>query len=484
MIPFGPWRPDQYDYNSQYAAEASGVLPGANSYAPWPQLSAYSLALSGYCRGAYLARKTDGSYVLYAGTAAGLYKFVGPASAWTDVTKSATTYNLANDEFWSFDQFGTNLYACHQNDPMQVLDIEAGSAATDATGSPPRARFVKTVGDQLFLGGLSDNPNRLQWSGRNDPTYWTPGSRDSDYQDFPDGGFVQGMTALELGLVLQETAIRRFAPVNTRAIFEFARIEDQRGLIAPSSLVVQGHRAFYLSENGFYATDGAGASVPIGVDVVDAWFQDDVNYDRVYSVVGAADPVRQRIFWIYPSVNNTSALLDRALCYDVGRNQWTHADIDTSFILGAATPGYTLDTIDALGYTLDTLPFSLDSRFLLGGAPYLAAFDSAYKLALFSGAPMAATLETASFQAIPGRRATIRGVRPFTDGDTVLIQVGKADRPQDAITWNDARSLRASGVTRTRATGLSHRIRATFAAGDSWTHIQGVDIEASPQGAR
>lgn len=484
MIEFGPWRPDQYDYDSPYAGEADGVLPGANSYVPWPRLAAFSLALGGYCRGAFVARKEDGSYVVFALTATAAYRFVGPTDAWTNVTKTATTYALPDDEFWSMDQFGTNLYLAGAGDDLQYIDIEAGTSFANVSGSPPRSRGVKTVGDQLFLYGLTDEPGRLFWSGRNDPTFWTAGTRDCDFQDFPDGGFVNGLTALELGLVFQETAIRRFAPVNTRAIFQFARTEDARGLKAPSSLVVQGNKAFYLSEDGFFSTDGTGASVPIGADQIDTWFQSEVNYNRIYAVQGASDPVRQRIFWLFPTVNNNTALLDACLCYDVAKNRWTHADIEASFMLPVATPGYTLDTLDALGYTMDTMPFSLDARFLLGGAPYLAAFDSDYNLALFSGSNMAATVETGSFQAIPGRRATVREVRPKTDGSAISLQVGKADRPQDSISWSGAVTLRNNGSAAVRSTGLSHRIRATYAAGDSWTHLSGIDIVASAQGER
>lgn len=485
MRSFGAWHPDQYDYDSPDAGEASGVLPDTKGgYLPWPQLAAFSLAVDDYVRGAFVARKTDGSYVIYVGTRTKLYLFVGPTTAWTDVSKAATTHNLPDDEFWSFDQFGTYLYVTNANDGLMRADIEAGTAFADVSGSPPRARGVKTAGDQLFLYGLTDNPQRLIWSGRNDPTFWTPGTRDCDFQDFPDGGFVNGMTALELGLVLQETAIRKMSPVDTRAIYLFARAEDARGLKAPSSLVTQGNTAYYLSEDGFFSTDGTGASRPIGADQVDAWFQDEVNYDRIYAVQGAGDPVRQRVFWLFPTVNNNTNLLDHILCYDVAKNQWTHAEVSASFLIAAATPGYTLDTLDALGYTLDTLPFSLDARFLLGGAPYLAAFDGEFKLALFSGSNMAAVVETGSFQAIPGQRSMIRRVIPKTDGSAVQIQVGAAARPQDAIVWGPATALRNNGTATVRSSGLSHRIRASYAAGDDWTHLLGVDVVAEARGER
>ena len=47
MKPFGPWRPDAANRDSDYAGEALNVLPGLNSYRPWPGLSVQSLALAG-----------------------------------------------------------------------------------------------------------------------------------------------------------------------------------------------------------------------------------------------------------------------------------------------------------------------------------------------------------------------------------------------------------------------------------------------------
>mgnify|MGYP003498212312 CR=1 FL=1 len=44
---------------------------------------------------------------------------------------------------------------------------------------------------------MAATPYRIQWSGTNAPTFWTFGQRNSDYQDFPDGGVITGITPLE-----------------------------------------------------------------------------------------------------------------------------------------------------------------------------------------------------------------------------------------------------------------------------------------------
>lgn len=466
--------------------EAKGVLPGPNSYLPWPGLTTLSEALAtGACRGAFAARTENGDISIFAGTATKLYKYVDAVTAWTDVTRaSGGDYALASDEFWSFDQYGDTLIACQKTDDVQSIDITSGTNFAALSGSPPKARFVRTVGDQIVLAGLAANPNRIQWCGRNNITFWTVGQQDADFQDFPDGGFVNGITSRQGGLVFQEGAISQFVPTADRSIFQFRRFENARGLIAPYSLVPVGAISYYLSEDGFYATDGSGASGAIGADLVDDWFKDNVNYDRIYSVVGAADPIRQRVFWLFPTGSNTTDYHDHILCFDWALKRWTHADLTASYIFGAATAGYTLEGLDALGFTLDTLPFSLDSRFLLGGSPFLAAFNSDDKLAFFSGSALAARVTSAAMQHIPGKRAFVQGAHLYTDASAATITPITAERPMGSFSTGSAVAVNSQGFVPLRASARLHRYQLDIAAGESWGHISGLDPLVDEDGER
>src|SRR5690349_19168321 len=111
MIPFGDWRPDQYDLDSSLAGDADGVRPGPpGSYRPWPLPVQFSIALpTGACRGAFIARKADGTYTVFAGTTSKLYQYASTTS-WTDVTRLAGgDYNVPDGERWWFAQFGSNV---------------------------------------------------------------------------------------------------------------------------------------------------------------------------------------------------------------------------------------------------------------------------------------------------------------------------------------------------------------------------------------
>lgn len=488
MIPFPAWEPDRYDLGDlSVSNEMRGVLPGPTSKLPWPSLTGVGETLASECRGAAIFRQTSGTFVIYAGTETKLYRFDGTGTGWTDVTRSSGgDYSVPSGERWNFTQFGPRAIAVNSGDAPQYIDVNSGTNFAALGGSPPNARVVQTVGDQVWLGGLANNPNRVFFSGRNNSDYWTTGQNDCDFNDFPDGGWVLGITPLETGLVFQEGAVRRFQPVKSRAIFEFGRVEDSRGLLAPDSLVVIGRVAYYLSEDGFYATDGAGNSRSIGANRVDKWFQELSNYERSFEVQGVADPARNRVFWLFAATSGT--IFDYILCYDVSLDQWGYTQLNTQYVFGAATTGYTLEDMDALltslGVTIETADFSFDARWLKGGAPALTAFDSTNDLAFFSGSAQAAIMDSATFEAIPGQRAFVRGVRPLTDAANATVTMGTTERPQTPVTFGSASSINAQGYAPLRSSGRFHKMRVSIPAGEAWEHARGGVIDAVPDGMR
>src|SRR5260370_39198734 len=143
-------------------------------------------------------------------------------------TASAT---LIPAENWQFAQFGNNVIAVQANANPQVFDITAAAAFSDLGGGPPPARYIATVGRFLVLTGLYGTPYRVQWSGLNSITTWTSGIFQSDYQDFPDGGFVRTMARGEFGGTAQDTMFRRmtFTPASAR-LFPFHKIARDHGV--------------------------------------------------------------------------------------------------------------------------------------------------------------------------------------------------------------------------------------------------------------
>jgi hypothetical protein len=150
----------------------------------------------------------------------------------------------------------------------------------------------------------------------------------------------------------------------------------------------------------------------------------------------------------------------------------------------SASIGYTLDGLDALGYTLDTLPYSLDSRAWVGGTPLFAVFNSSHQLAYLNGSNMAPTVETSEVEPVAGMRVRIKNARPLTDVAGGSVAVGVREREADSVTLKTAVLMNAMGECPQRYTGRYVRARYTLPAAASFTHLQGIELDLAQEGRR
>lgn len=482
MQPFAEWAPDAYALGADVASEASGVVPKGNSYGPLPQPAQTSLAVPAAVRGAFAARTTTNAIAIFAFTAARAYKFAGVSAAWTNVSRaSAVDYALAADDYWSTRQFGTVLIATEIADVVQSIDVTSGTNFAALGGSPPQAKFVEVAGDFVVLGNTTTSGRQIRNSARNDAAGWTAGQKDSDGQTFNDGGDVQGMAGYEVGgLVFQSETMRRLSLRQDAAIYETHKVDPARGTASPHSIVKDGGDVYYYSNTGFLKLGGDGGIGNIGTDRVNEWFRSNINQSRQKAIIGALDPIVRRIYWLCPSASNASSTtLDLLLIYDIERNRFTHFNsCALTYIFPAATPGYTLAALAAIYTTLTAVPYPFGSDVWKGGAPGLAAFDSANKLCFFTGTPCAASVQTAPFEAIPGKRAFIQGFRLYGDAVNATGKVGGSERPQTAVTMpGGSQTVNAQGRIPARISTRIAQIQVDIAAGESWTHLAGVDFD-------
>src|SRR5215831_1952597 len=319
MLPFGDWRPDLSAYQGSASQLIQNVVPRADGYGPFADFTAFTAALPAACRGFFYARKTDGSIVVFAGTASRLYQLSNTDFSWVDVSKAGASYtSLPSSDHWQFAQFGNLVLAVQANSVPQVFDVTSASAFADLGGSPPQARYIAVVGRFVVLSGLLSTPYRIQWSGLNGVTAWTSGVNSSDYQDLPDGGIVRGVAGGEYGVVFQETAMRRMVYVpGSPVIFNIERIAEDKGLMAPYSLIRAGDRIFFLAPQGFQTMlSSTGLPAPIGKERFDRSFFADLDAGNLQLVIGCADPAATRVYWAYKSQGGSAGLFDKILCYD------------------------------------------------------------------------------------------------------------------------------------------------------------------------
>jgi hypothetical protein len=490
MIPFGPFHPDAAGINTKVVREARNVVPAAVGFAPLPSAVAATNALDAACYGATVILRYGGGTAQFSGSATKLYSLT--AATWSDVSRAVGgAYATAQGERWRFAQWGELCLSVNYNDVPQKFDMSGGIGTkfTALGGSPPKARFIDVVRDQVVLAGLNGNENRIQWSGTNNAEFWTPGSQNCDYQDFQYGGPVRGFIGGATGYVfLSDRVVRMTQTPGASTIYQFDDVQGAKGLYAPSSLVRVGDVAYYVASDGPWEISLVdGSQKPIGVNKWRLWFVNDVRAGTQLSMYGAADPSNPIVVWAYVSKDNPTSLVpDRLLIYNRFLEEAAFADVNIEALSQWITSGVTLDTMNSYG-TLDTLPYSLDSPFWKAGAYVLGLFGLDHKLAYLQGANLQATLITADGEI--DQRVLIKGTRPAVDASTVQVAVSCRERDADnlsgnTVTFDELNSMEDTGICPAWNSGNVIRAKIVVPAASTWSYAKGIDAVVAKRGRR
>jgi hypothetical protein len=353
LLPYAEYKPDVSDYEGTATKNILNVIPRGDGYGPFPSFSAYASALPSTCRGAFYALKSDGTVITFAGTSSKLYKLNNTDYGWTDVSSGGFSYSaLSSSAQWQFAQTGNLVFATQANAPLQVFDLTASTAFSNALGSPPQAAYISVVGRFLVLSGLLSTPYRIQWCGLNNfnsSSSWDNLTAGADYQDFPDGGIVRGVAGGEAGIIFQDLAIRRMSYVpGSPIIFEIDRITQDKGLFAPYSIIRAGERIFFYAGQGFHKIEPGGVPEQIGRERIDRTFLDDLDKGNLQLFMGAADPRATRVYWAYKSVSGTAGCYDKLLGYDFLLDRFFPVQMAGEYLLGISQTGLTLENLDPL----------------------------------------------------------------------------------------------------------------------------------------
>ena len=487
--PFGEWLPDQPD-NTSGVTTAKNVIPAARGYRGLQDLSQYSNAADNRLRGIFAAKDDSGDPKIFAGDVTKLYEFTKSNSNLTNISKAGNYTSLGNEDIWKFIDFsGFVIGASGHNNILQVYDNGTSSTFADISGSPA-AKHIAVVGDFVFTGnvkyGGTAYPNRVYFSSLASHTGWTIGTDQSDIQDIFDMGDITGIVGGEYATILCERGIVRGSYVGTPLIFQFDKVQTGFGCNYPNSVANVGETVFYLSDDGFYQFDGQ-RSTPIGAEKVNRFFFDDFTIRNKGRISTAVDPTEQIVVWSYTSGSSNDDTPDRLLIYNYALQRWSYAELDCELISPFMTINYTLEELDAISTSLDSLPASLDSSIYIGGQ-FIFGGAKDKKLHTFSGINKEALIETADLDTSNGRTSVITNVIPYVeivDGTTpsITAQVSSRLRQVDQDSFGTASSLNADGYCNVRSNqGRYHKIRLNVSG--TWKYIQGVEIEAKTTGKR
>jgi hypothetical protein len=418
LIPFGAYTPDLPAHQNEGVTDLENAIPQARGYRGMPTLVPTTNALGGRCLGMWSAVDTAGNAFNFAGDATDLYKRA--SNVWENASSASAAYAVADGITWSFTQFANDVIACADAEDPQYFEVGSSSAFATLSATAPQARHSAVINDFLFFGHITNNPRRVQWSPIRQPRgVWTASLETlAGNQDLAGhGGAVQAIVGGHFGIIFQEYAVWRCVGPSVPEKFSFQRIEDEQGTPAPRSVVKKGETVFYLGQDGFYATNGAGPSQPIGRNQIDEAFFADVDITNFAYMVGKADPSEPIIWWIYPSVNS-NGVPDKVLFYDIVNHKWGRGEQDLQWIGLLRADGLNLEQLDAIYTDLDSIPFSLDSPALAGGRPEMSGFSLDNKSGAFNGSHAASSITTGQLQPVPGKRALLQNVRPIVDSAT------------------------------------------------------------------
>lgn len=354
LVKFPQYAPDLADIGSAAPSQnITNVFPRGDGYGPVPDITTFTAALPGPCRGYFFARNSDGSIAVFAGTATDLYQLNNTTFTWTRVSQGGVSYStLVTSDNWQFAQFNTFVIAVQRNTPPQKFVLGSSAAFVNLGGNPPNAGRIAIVGFFVVLTDLLSANVRVQWSDLDAPETWTAGVGYADYADLPDGGSTHAVAGGDAyGLIFQDESIRSlvYAP-GSPVVFQINRISTQETLFSDYSVINVGTMVFYCGAAGFKMIQNAGVPTPIGKERVDRTFFADVDRGNLQLMVGASDPTSTRVYWAYKSTSGAAGRMDKMLVYDYALDRWSLIVLATpiEYLASLAKPGLTLEQLDAL----------------------------------------------------------------------------------------------------------------------------------------
>jgi len=531
-IAFKEWLPDQPSILDS-VSEANNVIPLAVGYGPFKSAVTYSGAASEALNNVFAA-KLDNDVFIFAGGASKLFKVDNTDLSLVDESKSGGYTGTGR---WQFLQFGNLALAANGSEKIQAYDVNSSTAFADASSDAPIAKYITAVRDFVVAAniGAGTTPNKVQWSGINDATTWTTtATSQSDFQLLPDGGDITGIVGGEFGIVFLEKAIVRMSYIGSPLIFQFDTISRNVGCIEGNSIAQYSGTSYFLSDDGFYATNGQTLN-GIGSEKVDRYFFNNANIADIDSISTAVDPERNLVIWNYGNISGGRSLL----IYNFETQKWCEADTDVDFLSTLATSGTTLDGLDSAynvtagsfvvgkSYTIrtvgstdftligavantvgvlftatgagsgtgvaidmaasaaalktvDSLVTTLDDRLYKGGK-FLFGGVRGTRIITFTGANATGSIITNDLEY--GYNSVLTLIRPSVDNGSASVSVASRRMLDDTITYGSSVTASQEDRCSVRSAGRYHRIALT-PTGANWSSAIGMDIEYSEQGTR
>lgn len=478
---FGPWLPDVTDHKNPGLELCTNAIPGPGGYQPAAGTGAEVADIGAAALSARMFERRDGTRVVVCSSAGDLHVIVGGV-----VYDSSLTLALTAPV--QFERYGDTIWATEKNGGTWVLsDIGSGTVFVAASNTIPSGQTASRIGDFLFIGNLTDtdasnSPYRIRWSPFNNPAgeWVTDIGTQSDYVDMPqEYGPVMGLTGWNFGLVLQRYGISRIQYTGGAAPFSKELVDRQRGCASTSSVVAVGDRVYFLSDDGFFFSDG-GPAQSISRGRIWTWFLENVGQAYFENVKGSVDWSNRCVIWSIPGEDGTSLGL---LYFNWETDNWSFVEQTVDCVFSSGKNGLSLEQVAALYPNLDTMTLSLDDVAFKSRGRAVAVFSSG-SLTFLDGESLSAEFETGEFQVMPGRRSFISAVAPIltnADENTVVAIEGRDTQTTITTTTSEA-AMGPLGYVPFNYDARYFKVRIRVPAGSSWSDAYGFQMTAKASG--
>jgi len=244
----------------------------------------------------------------------------GTARPSSGVYQEATT--------WSLDTWGQNLLATSVDDgKIYEWTLNPASVATAVTNAPTDNKGIVVTEERfVFALGAGGNPRKVQWSGRENNTVWTPSATNEagDFELQTTGQIMCGLRMRGRTLILTDNDAHIASYSGAPFVYGFERVGTACGVSARKAAVAVDEGAYWMGASGFYVFNGSVAQ-EIKCDVVDYVF-DDLNANQISKVYAVHNSRHAEIWWFYPSGSSTEN--DRYVAFDYKENHWSVGTID------------------------------------------------------------------------------------------------------------------------------------------------------------
>lgn len=502
-LPLPRYAPDASDLNTDALSTANNVVPRPDGWGPlrqpvptpaiyqyltydngdritydngdpiviatdWSDITG-SILLPGAATMLFVARKRDGTEIIFSGTETQLLRYRTDQNVWEDV--SSTTYASAVP--WVVVQFGDLVLAQNGFDPEQMYDVESDLVFSDNATAPicktmavvkgfvARGNIVSWPGQTDTLGNpLVNEPRMFMCSALKDPTDNEPQNYNlCDFQTFDTGTEIRTIIPFGEGCVVEMKDARYVASfVLEQFTFTAQAIDETRGTPAAYSIGLIGPSDYVMyRDDGFWRVT-AGGSRNIGEGKVNRFFLDDCDQEERDSIRACVDPENLICWFAYTDTGGMRKMLG----YHYILDEWTASDIDVVVAATARTFAY--------GTTIPT-----------AGLLRFAPLDSNGQLNYLVGDPAEATFGTNEVMFNGVDRAFINGLRLITNASTYSVIVTTRDILGGPTRARAAATPSAlTGFVPVGAEGLSHKLDFTITAGTPWNTASGIDAMSQP----